>query len=59
MSKVVVIKFQMQYEPEADIEGIAINMEVAEKHVEELKKKWPHLYPHGTFIFEEYEMIME
>lgn len=55
----VLIKFKMQYEPETEIEGIAINMEVAKKYAEELKKKWPHLYPHGEFIFEEYEMIME
>jgi hypothetical protein len=55
----VLIKFKMQYEPEPDIEGIAVNMEIAKKHAEELKKKWPHLYPHGEFIFEEYEMIME
>lgn len=57
MDKVVLIEFKMQYEEYLENVGIALNKEIAEKYVEELKNKYPHAYTNGRFYFSEFDLI--
>lgn len=59
MKKVILIKFHMDYEPNADVEAVALTQELADKYVEELKIKFPNLYPHGKFYFEPIYLVEE
>ena len=57
--KVVLIKYHPLYEDYEEIVGIAINMEMANKHIQHLKKRCPHAYEYddNRFDFDEYEVI--
>lgn len=59
--KVVLIKYKMRYEDCEEIIGIALNMDVANKHIEELATKYPYAYgkEYGTYYFEEHEVIKD
>lgn len=56
---VVLMKYKARYEDCEEIIGIALNMEVANKHIEELATKYPYAYgkEYGTYYFEEYKVI--
>ena len=59
--EVVFIKFKNRYEDcEEDI-GVAINMDVAYKHIEELIAKYPLCYgkEYGSFHVEVFKLIEE
>ena len=57
--EVVFIKFKDRYgDCEEDI-GVAINMEAADKHIEELRNKYPLCYgkEYGKFYVEVFKVI--
>jgi hypothetical protein len=47
----------MRWEEDTEEVGIAANQQVAEKYVEELKKKYPDAYTHGKFFYTEFDFI--
>lgn len=59
--EVVLIKYKYRYEDCEETIGIAINMEVANKYVEDLKTKYPYAYGenYGTYFFDTHKVIEE
>lgn len=58
-NKVILIQYKMRWEEEIEDVGIAVNRQVAEKYVEELKKKYPDAYTYGKFFYTEFDFITE
>lgn len=56
-NKVILIEFKMRYEEVTENIGIALNKEVAERYIEELKTKYPHAYTNGWFCLSEFDLI--
>ena len=52
--KVVLIKYKSRYDDCEEIVGVATNMDVANKYVEDLKTKYPYAYGenYGTYFFD-------
>ena len=59
--KVVLIRYESRYDDCEEIVGVAVNMNVAEKYVEELKTKYPYAYGenYGTYFFDTQRVIEE
>jgi hypothetical protein len=57
--EVVFIKFKDRYEDCTEDIGVAINMESAYKHIEELRNKYPLCYgkEYGNFHVEVFKVI--
>ena len=54
--KIILIEHKMKYDELIENVGIALNKEIAEKYVEELKNKYPYAY-NGRFYFSEFDLI--
>ena len=54
--KVILIEHYPKYDDCVQTVGVAINMDIAEKHVNELQKKYPYAYI-GRFDFTEFDLI--
>ena len=59
--KVVLIKYKSRYDDCEEIVGVAINMDVANKYVEDLKTKYPYAYGEdcGIYFFDTQRVIEE
>ena len=59
--EVVLIKRKSRYDDCEEIVGIATNMDVANKYIEDLADKYPYAYgkDYGTYYFEKYKLIKE
>ena len=57
--KVVLIKYRTKYDDCEEIVGVASNMEIANRHIEDLEKKYPYAFgrEYGTYYFETYQVI--
>lgn len=54
--RVILIEYHPKYDDYVEKVGIAINMDIAEKYVNELQKEYPYAYV-GRFSFEEFDVI--
>ena len=54
--KVILIEHYPKYDDCIEKVGIAINMDAAKEHVDELQKKYHYAYV-GRFSFEEFDVI--
>lgn len=59
--ELIVINYISRYEDNEEIVGIALNMDIAKRHVEFLKEQYPYAYGDkcGKFRFDEYKVIEE
>lgn len=59
--ELVVINYISRYEDNEEVVGIALNMDIAKRHVEFLKEQYPYAYGDkcGKFRFDGYEAIEE
>ncbi len=59
--KVILIKYKARYDDCEEIIGIALNMDVANKYVEDLKTKYPYAYgeDYGIYFFDTQRVIEE
>ena len=59
--KVILIKHMSIYDDSEEIVDIALNMDIAKTHIEDLKTAYPCVYgdDYGEFVLEEYKVIDE
>ena len=59
--EVVLIRYIYRYDDVVEVVGVATNMDIAKKHAEDLKNKYPLCYGDncGKFFFEAYTIIDE
>lgn len=57
--EVILIKHTLRYDDYEETVGIAKDMDLANKYIEDLKTKWPYVYGDncGRFSFEKYDVI--
>ena len=57
MDRVILIEYKERYDDVTDKIGIALNSNIAHKHIEELKRKFPYCYTNGQFYLSSFDVI--